>query len=335
MLRILSLAIASLFAGAGCGQSSSDSGGPGARETFAVCVGGEPALPPVTDFDHTATKLTVVVAGSANHAAIDALAKPRERAELEAKFAYGTLGVDLQDEAVHVFLDDCRGFDEIGQGNTDSDGRLRLSTPAGLGPGVYEVRFWVAGDGTTATSYLYVLPAGTRLIVTDIDGTLTASDSELFAQVLDGSHVPVAYPGAVELTQAHAERGSIVVYLTGRPYALTKKTREWLAQLRFASGFLHVTESNDQALPTETGVGDFKKAWLTALLAAGYQVDFAYGNAPTDIYAYLGSNLPAEHVYIIGDNAGVSGTQSATDDSWQARATAVRASALVSQPFDY
>ncbi len=200
------------------------------------------------------------------------------------------------------------------------------------GPGVYDVRMQVLGDQSTVSSEVWVLPRGTHIAVTDIDGTLTASDAELFRQVLDGSHVPVAYPDAVALTTAHAERGHAVVYLTGRPYLLSQKSRDWLSDLGFASGLLRNTDSTSELLPTESGVGNFKKAFLTRLLDAGYLIDLAYGNASTDIYAYLGAGVPASDVWIIGSNAGEQGTHGVVD-SWTARVAEVRALAPIVQPF--
>jgi hypothetical protein len=95
---------------------------------------------------------------------------------------------------------------------------------------------------------------------------------------------------------------------------------------------LHVTDSNEEAAPSESGVGDFKLAYLSGLLQAGYAIDFAYGNAATDIYAYLGAPLPADRVWIIGVNAGQQGTH-AVVDSWQDRVGEVASLPAVAQPF--
>ncbi len=338
--RFTCVAFAVLVATVACG---SESAGPDVEDaavgtgpdadpgTFRSCRGRAFVPVPVQDWEHTATSV-IVAAGDPNHSAQDVLAKPGTTPLLVGKFTYGTVSKDLEDEHVRVFLDQCDDWHDLGDHVTNSDGRISLSAPDSLGPGVYEARLQVLGDQSTTTSFLWVLPAGTRLMITDIDGTLTASDSELFMQILDGSHVPVSYPGAVDLTRAHDERGWIPVYLTGRPYWLTTITRDWVADLDCAAGPLHVTDSNGEALPTEAGVGAYKKAYLESLIAAGYVVDFAYGNAPTDIFAYLGAGIPADQAWIIGANAGQMGTH-AVVDSWQARADEVRALPPVVQPF--
>jgi phosphatidate phosphatase PAH1 len=210
-----------------------------------------------------------------------------------------------------------------------------VAVPAGTltSPGVYEARFQVLGDRSLSTASVWVLPAGTHLAVTDIDATLSTSDFELFSQILDGSYVPSAFPDATTLTRAHADDGQIVVYLTGRPYWLTAPSRTWLADLGFAAGPLIVAPSNGDALPTEGGVGDFKRAQIEALRARGYVVDVAYGNASTDIYAYLGAGLDPDRIWIIGEHGGEQGTHAVPTGTWTERAAAIEASPEVVQPF--
>jgi hypothetical protein len=319
----------------GCGSSAGkvDQEGQSGRQTFRWCTGRAFTPAAKEDFRHTASDL-LVLASDPSHSAEDLIALPGDPATLVARFSYSVFATDLGDEDVRVFIDDCSDFQSLGDFATDDDGRVTVSAPADLGPGVYEIRFQVLGDQSTTASYLWVLPPGTRVVVTDIDGTLTASDSELFMQVLDGSHVPVAYPGAVELTDGHGALGSVIVYLTGRPYWLTQKTRDWTADLAFAPGPLRVAPSEGDALPGESGVGDYKLAWLEGLVAQGYVVDFAYGNATTDIYAYLGAGFDPSLVWIIGDHAGESGTNAASD-SWQPRVNELSALSPVRQPFDW
>jgi phosphatidate phosphatase PAH1 len=237
---------------------------------------------------------------------------------------------------VAVWIDDCAGWRALGEHLTDSDGRIAVDVPADVvtTPGVYEARFQVLGDRSLTTAYVWLLPRGTHVVVTDIDGTMTTSDSQLFQQILDGSHVPVPYPGAVDLTTGHAGRGQVVVFLTGRPYYLTQRSRDWLRDLAFAPGPLHGTDSNTEAVPSQAGVGDFKKHFLMGLVAAGYDIDVAYGNATTDIYAYLGAGIPAARIWIIGSNGGMQGTH-AVSDTWAPRVTEVRGGPVVLQPFDW
>jgi hypothetical protein len=316
---------------AGTGGRGGAGGTGGGAAGFVNCRGRALTAPPSQGWRHLTTS-AVVATGAANHSAQDVIAAPGATTLLPGKFTYGVVSVDLEDESVRVLLDDCGAWRDLGTVLTNGDGRVNVNAPATLGPGVYELRFQVLGDGSGTTSYLWLLPTGTHVVVSDIDGTLTQSDSQLFMQILDGSHVPVPYPSAVDLTTAHAATRAIVVYLTGRPYVLTQRTRDWLTGLGFAPGPLHVTDSNTEAVPTESGVGAFKLAWLQGLKAKGYLIDFAYGNATTDIFAYLGAGIPASTVWIIGANGGQMGTH-AVAGSWAARVVEARALPPVPQPF--
>jgi hypothetical protein len=303
---------------------------------FHRCRGRAYTAAPTQAWRHTIQTPIILQAGAANHSGQDQLDTTGDTVTIPGKFTYGTISKDLEDELVRVSIDDCSGWRAIGDFLTNTDGRIMAPAPADVfsGPGVYEVRFQVLGDATMTTSYIWVLPSGTHIALTDIDGTMTTSDSQLFQQILDGSHVPVPYPGAVDLTTTHAARGHVVVYLTGRPYWLTDKSRTWLRDLSFAQGPLHGTDSNGEALPTESGVGDFKKAYVEGLMAKGYVIDVAYGNATTDIYAYLGAGLAADDVWIIGSHGGEQGTHAATD-TWAPRVAEVAAMPTVMQPFDW
>lgn len=307
--------------------------GSGARETFQRCTGRPYTPAPLEDWRHSIATPIITAAGAPNHSGTDAIVHPHDAGTIAGKFTYGAISKDLEDEDVLVFLDDCTGWQALGRHATSSDGRISLAAPP-LPTGVYQIEMQVAGDQSTTTGFLWALPAGTHLVVTDIDATLTTNDSQVFRQILDGSVVPDTYPNAVELTTTHAERGHVVFYLTGRPYWLSEKTRGYLDGLGFAPGPLRVADSNTDILPTEASVGTYKKANLDALAAAGMIVDFAYGNATTDIYAYLGATIAADRVWIIGSHGGEQGTNAIAND-WGPRVTDVAALPSVVQPFDW
>lgn len=274
-------------------------------------------------FKHTRSGM---IAGTSTpaHSAQDILATPGEAVAFTGKFAYGTLSKDLEDEPVQVWLDTCAGWSQLGEVLTDDDGRAGLKANAPAAPGRYKFRLQVVGDASVAEGWLQVAPAGSAVIVFDIDGTLTTGDDEilkdikndLFEPILRGSYTPEAYPGGVALTKVHAARGATLLYMTGRPYWLTQKTRDWLVQLGYAPGILHLTDSNEEALPTESGVGTYKLNFLRQVLAKGFSIELAYGNATTDIYAYLTAGIPNRSVYIIGKHAGELGTN-AVPSSWE------------------
>jgi len=295
---------------------------------LADCTGRGFPTPAIEAWQHWGAN-AVVLAGDPRHYAQDVIAAPGEPASIRAKFAYGAVWKDLEDERIAVFVDGCAGWLDVGVHVTDDDGELAVAVDEVLSPGRHEVRLVALGDGTQAITSLWVLPRGTHVVVTDVDGTMTTSDTELWQELLDGDDVPEAYPSAQALTRAHVERGHVVIYLTGRPYWLLGITRGWLDGQGFAPGPVHVTDSNADILPTDGSVGAFKAAWLADLAAQGYVVDLAYGNATTDIFAYEARDLEA---WIIGDHAGERGTHAVTG-SWAARTAEVASGAIVGQPY--
>jgi hypothetical protein len=306
---------------------------PGPRRTFRTCRDRPYTPAPLESWRHSfATPLTTA-AGVANHSAQDPIATRGVGIVLHGKFAYGAISKDLEDERVRVWIDDCTGWRALGDARTDDDGRVAVAAPDLGGPGVYEARFQVLGDGSETRALVWVLPVGTRLVIADVDGTLTPSGG-LPRQILDGSYVPPEMPGAIDLTHAHAARGHVVLYLTGRPYWLTERTRDWLDGYGFAAGPVHMGDDNIAGVPTEGGVGEFKRDFVADLLTAGYAIDAAYGDARTDVFAYLDAGVPPELTWIIGRNGGDDGTH-AVDGSWAARAAEVTAGPPVVQPFDW
>lgn len=324
---------------AGCGGAAATmddgpdaSGGPEPRQTFQRCTGRAYTPAPDEGWRHDIATPLATAAGEPSHAGRDIIARTGTAATVEAKLAYGAVSKDLEDEDVLVFLDDCTTWRPLGRSTTDDDGRVRVAAPM-LPVGVYEVRFQVAGDQSQTVSMLWVLPAGTRFVVSDIDATLTTSDAALFEQIFTG-YVPDAYPMSAELIAAHAERGHVVMYLTGRPYWLSEMSRAWLATKGFSAGPLRLTDSNRDILPTEASVGAFKRAQIAELVGAGFVIDAAYGNATTDISAYLENGIDPARVWIIGSHGGERGTQ-AVDATWSTRAAEVAESPKVAQPFDW
>lgn len=305
---------------------------PEPRETFQRCTGRPYTPAPDEGWRHDIATPIVTAAGAPNHAGKDIIARKGTAPTLDAKLTYGSVSKDLEDEDVLVFLDDCTTWRSLGRAVTDTDGRVHVPAPL-LPTGAYEVKFQVAGDQSVTTSVLWVLPAGTHFIVSDIDATLTTSDAALFGQIFTGL-VPDAIPMGSELMAAHADRGHVVMYLTGRPYWLSEMSRTWLAGKHFVPGPLRVTDSNRDVLPTEDSVGAFKRAQLAELVASGFVIDMAYGNATTDISAYLANNIDPANVWIIGTHGGERGTQ-AVVDTWGPRAAAVAASPKIVQPFDW
>jgi len=309
---------------------------------FVTCTGRSYSPPPAQGFQHTRSALVVTVSHP-QHSAQDVIALPASSTVVPGKFAYGRFSKDLEDENIELFIDDCAGWRSLGTARTDGDGRTSIPLDLAseqLGVGLYELRQVVRGDASVVTSWLRVVPAGTHLVVFDIDGTLTTSDAEIvqdaidefFLPIYNHQYVPEAFASGVELTQLYADKGYVNIYLTGRPYWLTGITRGWLEQLGYAVGNVHLTDSNAEALPSEAGVGTFKAEYLKTLTGLGYVIDYAYGNAATDVYAYAVAGIPASKTWLIGSVGGQGGTNAVVDD-WTAHLVEAAAHPDANQPF--
>lgn len=287
---------------------------------------------------HTMSKITAKL-GSAHHRLQDVIGTPGSVVSVEAKFAYGDTDKDVEDEKVQLYFDNCATTVKILERTTNDDGRVSFSIRLPSVPGVFALHGVADGDGSSAVAYAWVLPQGTHFAVSDIDGTLTTSDTEILKQtalgILHGSYTPEAYPAATDLTWAESARNRIPLYLTGRPFLLKSATASWLWGTEgMAFGPIHVTEKDSQVLPSNSGVGAFKRDFLKSLVAKGYVLDVAFGNATTDIYAYEQVGIAKAKTFIIGTHAGKSGTQ-AVDGSWQDLADSENAASAVTQPFSW
>lgn len=260
-------------------------------------------------WEHSIASPLVAGTGQPNHRVRDVIKVPGAAAPLVAHFSYaGILDKSLEQETVQVWIRRCPEWQSWGTLTSDTNGDVSIDIPADLPKGEYLVRFMVNGDATFADGIIAVWPSGTRVIVSDMDGTLTTSDAQLWSDIFLGN-VAAMYTDANDAMQAWTAKGYRIFYLTGRPERVTRYSRNWLADQGFPSGPMQHTLTLDEILPTQTGVGDYKKNRLLALNGQGVSWRAAYGNAATDIYAYAGASIPTADTYIIGPNGGNGGTQ--------------------------
>jgi hypothetical protein len=290
--------------GSGKADDPGQSGpGGGSADLCAPLPACDAAPPPVGDavgFRHTGSWI-VANTGFANHRGRDLLLLPGDPQTVIGKLAYGVIDKDLEDEDVDVWLlrgcggdwellGTARTTDEDShapvEGIADSGGRIFFDIPAdrALEPGRHRIHLSVAGDRTGADMFIQVAPAGTQVVVSDVDGTLTTSETEEFTALLTGD-LPDANPGAREALSALAARGYLPLYLTARPELLVGRTRDFLAGGGFPPGLVHTTTQGLGALGGAAAT--FKTDDLErSLIARGYLPAFAFGNTSSDADAY-------------------------------------------------
>lgn len=222
----------------------------------------------------------------------------------------GLFTTPLAGEAVALWeYDDGLGsWRAVGREITDADGfYVHAGDPSPDGRPVYAV---LEADGSCAEHFTYRWPAATPVVITDIDGTLTLSDNELFEEVADPSYVQKTKLAAVELLQTWAAKGYPIIYMTARPHVFRIETRVWLRDLGFPPGPL-ITANN----PGDASA--YKTLWLERMVDSfGWLPVAAYGNASTDISAYANAGIPKDITFIIGELAGSEGTVAIPGDDY-------------------
>jgi hypothetical protein len=244
-----------------------------------------------TGFRHRRSKLLARL-GAPNHRGIDLIAAEADRVQRVAgKLAYTTGDKDLQDEDVEVFACVRGEWSALGMARTDSDGRFQLALEgaARLPVGMRDLYLRAAGDGTGAWFVGYVAAAGTSIVVTDIDGTLSWSENSIIRQVVRGTDIRHR-PHAPEALRASRHP---VVYVTTRGDLFTGITRAWLTRHGFPRGVLRLSHgfmarSGDPSIAYKSAV--FRS--LTIPIVAGI------GNRKTDITAYTSVGVPANQIFI-------------------------------------
>ncbi|HEX2685323.1 MAG TPA: hypothetical protein VHN14_01830 [Kofleriaceae bacterium] len=193
-------------------------------------------------------------------------------------------------------------WQSVGQGRTDDNGDYDVPSTGFIAPNGRPVYAMLEADGSCAVHFDYLFAPGTKVVVTDIDGTLTTDDKEIFTQITDDTYVPAMMTAADRLLQAWSMKGYLVVYLTARLHVLRAESRGWLADLTFPDGPL-ITEGGGLTADA------YKTLWMNRMVQDfGWKVVAAYGNADTDITAYANAGVPPGQTFIIGPLAGTRGT---------------------------
>jgi phosphatidate phosphatase PAH1 len=234
--------------------------------------------------------------GDSHHRGVDLIATTDDPQHvISGRITYGAIDQDLEREDVSLFACIDATWKAIGSARTSDGGwfKLTLSGEARLPAGMRDVYVSVDGDRTGAKLLALVAPPGTRVIASDIDGTLTASESAYPTALLLGRGV-AAQDHSAEALMSAAAHGVAVVYVSSRGNQFTQDSREWLAATGFPRGPL-VLASPLITLPGEDTI-EFKTAALERL--DGFDLVAGFGNRASDVAAYENVGLTAERIFI-------------------------------------
>ena len=243
-------------------------------------------------------------AGASNPRGRDQFVNPGAAQWVIGNFQYGLgpLEGGLQDEEVDIYLlRNCGAtWEKLGtalttgatpshpkvEGVDDAPGRMFFQVPAdrALALGRHRIRLVVAGDLTAVDMFIEVVAPNTPVFVSDMDGTLTDSETAQFFAILTGT-IPNANPDAAQALTVLASKGYRPMYLTARPEWLVKTSQDWIVAKGFPPGILHTTLVGGGA--TGAPATTFKTDEL-AMLAQDKMMKPTYviGNTNTDADAY-------------------------------------------------
>ncbi len=257
---------------------------------------GVPDAGPATSWRHSIKSRLVVELGAPHHRGIDLIAAADDATQLvTGRITYGITDKDLEDESVDLFA--CLGdrWQRIGSAITDDEGRfsLSLSDDDRLPVGMRDLYVSVGGDRTGVPFLAFVAPRDTQIVVSDVDGTLTASENAYPEALVLGGDTP-AHDGAAAALLSVATRNFSVIYVTARGDRFTQDTRDWFS----AKGFPRGPVRMPQAIITTPGEDtvEFKSAAIESLSA--FQISAGIGNRGSDITAYTNVGLAPSRILI-------------------------------------
>ncbi|KAK6108166.1 LNS2 (Lipin/Ned1/Smp2) family protein [Brugia pahangi] len=193
---------------------------------------------------------------------------------------------------------------------------LRLSSDKlkklGLQEGANEARFSITTkfQGTTWCScHIYLYKWTERLVISDIDGTITKSD--VLGHVIPAIGGQWAHAGVAELYTRIKENGYQLVYLSSRAIGQSYSTKKYLQSIAQNAKFL----PDGPLLLSPTSVlmafrrevidrkpEEFKIAALTDLkecFPVKRPFYAGFGNRETDVVSYRAVDIPADRILII------------------------------------
>lgn len=212
------------------------------------------------------------------------------------------------------YFDEAAGdWATAGEVVTDAGGNYAFAFDTPFDPGTTRVYAVFDAARRCYVHNVFVWPEGTQLVLTDIDGTLTLSDEELFAEMSDPSYDQEMNVNADLMMQTWADKGYRVVYLTARPGPFRQISRAWLDRHAFPEGLLITADS----LVFGESARIYKRSFITgAIEDGGWEFYAVHGNAESDIQAYEDAGIPKDRTFIIGPEAGLSGTVPIANNDW-------------------
>jgi hypothetical protein len=235
-------------------------------------------------------------AGEPRHRGIDLIAAESDPVQvIGGALAYSQVDKAIEDEDVRVFACTGDAWRSLGTARTDDEGRFALSLTgdARLPDGLRDL-YIAAPDGSGAWFLAFVAPDGARILVSDIDGTLTSSENAFpFSTVLSTS--VGMQPGASAALARAAAAGITPIFVTSRGDLYTQSTRSWLDTHGFPRAPMHMSVPAI-TLPGKASI-DYKRAVISPFVER-FDIAAAIGNRASDVTAYTEAGVAPDRIWI-------------------------------------
>lgn len=179
-----------------------------------------------------------------------------------------------------------------------------------LQPGLNKAKYFVEDLNIILDFNVFLYSEDDKLVITDIDGTITESDIK--GQVLPKFGISSQHNGVVELLDKISQNGYNIVYLTARSMSQDEDTRSYLfstlqnqsgfslptgpvimSPVPFFTGFIAELISKTPFLEKSKSINEINKIF------SGDTIKGAYGNKVTDTTAYKTSGIPLQRIWIV------------------------------------
>ncbi|KAK8814340.1 hypothetical protein WA158_008202 [Blastocystis sp. Blastoise] len=191
-----------------------------------------------------------------------------------------------------------------------------MLTAFNLHRGKNTITFTIHGNGKkTITSYIYLWTPDTKIIISDIDGTITRSD--VMGHIMYVLNRDWTQKGIAKLFSKIHDNGYAFLYLTARAVGQMKYTRDYIETIK-QNGYTMpdgpIISSPDRVMASlmrEVVLRQPEKFKVPAL--ANIRTIFpsninpfvaGFGNRPTDLFSYVQVDVPCTMVYIT-DKSGI------------------------------
>ena len=239
--------------------------------------------------------------------------------ELEGRYQRGASALPenftgVSGERVQFFLEEDGQWVNVGSSMTGAAGDYTFEIPAEhqFGVGNHRVLAILEATGTCNEHGVFVWPAETQSMITDIDGTMTSTDAEFIRQLSDVNYVPEQNINASTMMQAWEAKGYASIYLTARPNEFRWLSRIWLREQGFPYGPMETAET----FVAGATAREYKGAFVRYLNDLQIDLVAAYGNAESDVQAYDDGGIPLDITFTINEAAGMNGTIAVPNGDW-------------------